>query len=85
MSVGVPVVTSAGTSCAEVAGDAGLLVDPHDHAALAAALETACGPDGPRLAAASRARATEFSWAAAADQTLEVYRSVASRQRAATA
>ena len=85
MSVGVPVVTSAGTSCAEVAGDAGLLVDPHDHQALAAALETACGPAGPGLAAASRARAAEFSWTATAEQTLEVDRSVADRQRAATA
>ena len=28
MAAGVPVVTSAGTSCAEVAGDAALLVDP---------------------------------------------------------
>ena len=30
MAYGAPVVTSAGTACAEVAGDAALLVDPKD-------------------------------------------------------
>ena len=42
MAQGTPVVTSAGTATEEVAGDAGLLVDPHDHAAIA---------DGPGRAA----------------------------------
>ena len=32
MSVGAPVVTSAGTATEDVAGDAALLVDPHDPA-----------------------------------------------------
>lgn len=85
MSAGVPVVTSAGTACAEVAGTAGLLVDPTDHDALAGALEVACGSDGPALAAAGLARAAEFSWAAAAERTVEVYAAITGRQWAATA
>ena len=38
MAQGAPVVTSAGTATAEVAGDAGLLVDPNDPGAIADAL-----------------------------------------------
>jgi glycosyltransferase involved in cell wall biosynthesis len=76
MAHGVPVVTSAGTACAEVAGDAGLLVEPTDVDGLASALAQAVADDG-RRAAASLARAEQFSWAEAARRTAAVYASVA--------
>lgn len=76
MSHGVPVVTSAGTACAEVAGDAALLRDPTDVAGWADALVEATGTAHADLVAASRRRARGFSWASAAEATLEIYRTV---------
>jgi glycosyltransferase involved in cell wall biosynthesis len=78
MAHGVPVVTSAGTAMAEVVTDAGLLVDPLDVDALAAALEAALGDRHDELAAAARQRAAKFSWDSAAALTAEAYREVAS-------
>jgi len=75
--VGTPVVTSRETSMAEVAADAGVLVDPRDADALAAGLLRAVGPDHDALAAAALRQAAAFTWDAAADATAEVYRSVA--------
>ena len=47
MAQATPVVTSAGTATAEVAGDAGILVDPRDPDALAEALDALLAdPDG---------------------------------------
>lgn len=77
MAHGVPVVTSTGTSTAEVGGDAALLVEPTDPAALAAALATALGPDGAVLAQRGRDRAAGFTWEHAAEETARVYRAVA--------
>ena len=56
MAAGVPVVTSNTSSMPEVAGDAALLVDPADTAALAATLERALTDGGlrRRLIAAGR-------------------------------
>ena len=39
MACGAPVVVSSGNALAEVVGSAGLVVDPHDRAGLAAAME----------------------------------------------
>ncbi|MET0555782.1 MAG: glycosyltransferase family 1 protein [Vicinamibacteria bacterium] len=76
MSLGAAVVTSDRSSLPEVAGDAALAVDPGDEAALAAALRRLVAEPGLRdaLRALSRTRARTFSWAAAARQTLELYR-----------
>lgn len=74
MSFGVPVVTSADTSMAEVTGDAGLLVSAHDPQDIARGILTAVGPDRTRLAAASLARARQFTWARSAELHLEAYR-----------
>lgn len=79
MSAGIPVVTSAGTACAEVAGDAGVLVDPLDPDAVAGGLVRATGSEHDTLAAASTARAAGFSWSVAARATADVYAAVASR------
>jgi glycosyltransferase involved in cell wall biosynthesis len=75
MAHGAPVVTSAGTATAEVAGDAALLVDPHDHAAVGAALARIL--DDPALAddlrARGRARAAAYTWTRTADLTAAAY------------
>ncbi|GIG36082.1 glycosyltransferase family 4 protein [Cellulomonas pakistanensis] len=77
MSVGTPVVTSRGTSMAEVVGAAGVLVDPADPADVADGLERALSSDGTTLGAAGRARSAQFRWADAAEQHAAVYRDAA--------
>ncbi|WP_343048005.1 glycosyltransferase family 1 protein [Cellulomonas humilata] len=74
MAHGVPVVTSAGSSMAEFAGDVGVLVDPLDVDEIAAGLVAAVGHDD---ADGLRARAAQFTWAASATAHAEVYRSAA--------
>ena len=74
MSVGTPVVTSAGTSMAEVVGDAGILVDPADPAQIAAGLLRAVGEEREELGGAALARSRDFTWARAADLTVAAYR-----------
>lgn len=65
MAQGTAVVTSAGTATAEVAGAAGVLVEPGDRAALAEAISSLLADDGRRaelgLAGLDRAR-DEFGW-----------------------
>lgn len=73
MAHGVPVVTSAGTSMAEVAEGAALLVDPRDPGELAAAIDRAAGPDHDALGAAGLAVAARATWATAAHRTLAAY------------
>jgi glycosyltransferase involved in cell wall biosynthesis len=75
MARGVPVACSETSSLPEVAGEAALLFDPHDEAALATALERLLGD--PALCATLRARglerAKEFTWERTARLTLESY------------
>jgi glycosyltransferase involved in cell wall biosynthesis len=73
MQHGLPVVTSRGTACAEVGGDAALLVDPLDATEVARALVTAVR-ERADLSARSRSRAAGFTWREAAARTAEVYR-----------
>lgn len=81
MAAGAPVVTSAGTATADVAGDAAVLVDPHDPGAIAAGLAEVL--DDPatatRLREAGRRRAEQHTWESAAELTLGVYRRVTGR------
>jgi glycosyltransferase involved in cell wall biosynthesis len=79
MAQGTPVVTSKDTSTQELAEGAGLLIDPHDPASIAAALARVLQDSGlgERLAAQGRVRAAQYSWDAAADKTLAAYREVA--------
>jgi glycosyltransferase involved in cell wall biosynthesis len=76
MAQGTPVVTSEGTSTAELAAGAGLLVDPHDPAAIADAIERVLTDDAlaARLRLAGPARAAEYSWARTAALVKEAYR-----------
>ena len=85
MACGVPVVCSDASSLPEVVGSAGLLVPPHDAAAWTEALRQALVDDAlrRRLRAAGLARAGQFTWEAAARQTLAVYAQVLAKGRAA--
>ena len=75
LSLGVPVLSSAGTACADLAGDAALLVDPYDADAIADGLVRLASDDGLRaaLAARGRARAAAWTWEATARATREAY------------
>lgn len=79
MALGAPTITSNVSSLPEVAGDAALLVDPHSPEAITAALEQVLRDDGisARLRAAGPARARQFSTAAWARATMQVYREAA--------
>lgn len=73
MASGTPVVATRVGAIPEVAGDAAVLVEPRDPAALAAGIERALAAR-ERLAAAGLQRARDFSWAETARRTLAVYR-----------
>ncbi len=75
MALGVPVVASSSSSLPEVVGDAGLLPDPTDVEAIAAALETADADEGFRARARERgpARARLFTWDEAARRTRALF------------
>jgi glycosyltransferase involved in cell wall biosynthesis len=64
MACGTPVVTSNVSSMPEVAGDAALLVDPHDPDAIADAIRRAVTDEALRATLIERgaARARDFSW-----------------------
>ena len=76
MACGAPVLTSTTSSLPEVAGDAALLVDPEDTAAIAAGLVRLA--TDPALRAELRARglaqAARFTWDRCAVETLQVLR-----------
>jgi alpha-1,3-rhamnosyl/mannosyltransferase len=78
MACGCPVVASNTTSLPEVAGDAAVLVDPHNTDALAEALRAILQDEPLRrgLRAKGLVRAGQFSWERTARETLAVYRRV---------
>jgi glycosyltransferase involved in cell wall biosynthesis len=75
MARGVPVACSNASSLPEVAGDAALLFDPRDEAALAAALARLLSDPAlaQRLRERGLQRAREFTWERTAQLTLESY------------
>jgi glycosyltransferase involved in cell wall biosynthesis len=83
MANGIPVLTSDRSSLPEVAGDAALLVDPLDRAAIGAGLVRLAGDPGLRrdLVEAGRRRAAGFTWRATAAATWATYREVAEQAR----
>ncbi|MCB2183182.1 MAG: glycosyltransferase family 4 protein [Desulfobulbaceae bacterium] len=78
MSCGCPVICSHSSSMPEVAGNAALLIDPHDRENLADAIETIVFDSEKRkkLKQLGLARAKEFNWQKTAQQTLEVFKRV---------
>ena len=83
MACGIPVVSFERREPPEVVGDAGTLVPPRDVGAWVGALDRLLsdGRSEQVLRAKGVARARRFSWDAAADRTLEVYRSVMAEGR----
>ncbi len=79
LQYGLPVVTSATASMPEVAGPAGLLVDPLSRDSIAEGLQRIVldRPLRTRLAGAARARASFYDWSRAAEETLSVLREAA--------
>jgi glycosyltransferase involved in cell wall biosynthesis len=75
MARGVPVACSKASSLPEVAGDAALLFDPHDEAAIADALGRVLLDTqlAERLRAAGRKRVREFTWERTARATIDSY------------
>jgi glycosyltransferase involved in cell wall biosynthesis len=76
MACGCPVVTSDRSAMPETAGGAALLANPEEPGSVADAIVAGCGPDSDRLRRLGLDRARQFTWAATAARTLEVYRDV---------
>jgi len=78
MASGTPVITSNVSSLPEVAGDAALLVDPDDTAALSDAIASLLSDAAlrERLRSSGLQRAATFSWNRTAAETIRVYRQV---------
>jgi glycosyltransferase involved in cell wall biosynthesis len=83
MQRGVPVVGSTTPAVAETAGDAALLVDPADVAAIAEGLARLLTDRSLHedLAEKGRSRAAEYSWEATARATLDAYRDAVAAAR----
>lgn len=75
MSFGTPVLTSACSSLPEVAGDAGILVDPCNTNSLASGLLRMLDNDGLRneLAIRAKVNVARFSWKKAATETMGIF------------
>lgn len=75
MSAGCPVITSTTSSLPEVAGDAGLLVDPLDPEEIASAMQRVLQTQDlrARMIRDGRQRAAHFTWEETARLTREVY------------
>jgi glycosyltransferase involved in cell wall biosynthesis len=81
MACGCPVVTSDTSAMPETAGGAAVLSNPKEPASIAQAIVNAVGPGKDRLRDEGLRRAGQFTWAATAASTLDVYREVAERRR----
>src|SRR5690606_38745569 len=83
MACGTPVVASSRGSLPEIVGDAGFIVEPEDHSAIAGIVEKLLtGELNPEWwQARSIARAGQFSWDRTAAQMLDIYQEVYQRSR----
>lgn len=83
MSAGIPVLVSNRGALPEVAGEAGVVVDPDDTDAFAAQLAWLATDDDAAGAAALRglARARDYTWDAAATELRRAYASAVARRR----
>lgn len=81
MASGTPVVTSNVSSLPEVVGDAAVLIDPYDPAAIADGIRRVLTDDGLRkqLVARGCARAREYSWERSVRRVREIYADVGTR------
>ena len=85
MACGAPVLTSNSSATAEVAGDAAILVDPLSVDAIHDGLRRMFDDSSlcSELSARGRARASEFTWRRAADETHAMYGRVVRGERPA--
>ena len=76
MQCGTPVITSNRTALPEVAGDAGLLIDPTDSDALCQAMLSLMNDErlNQRLSQKGLERSKQFTWATCAEMTVDLYR-----------
>jgi glycosyltransferase involved in cell wall biosynthesis len=81
LACGAVVVASNTTSIPEVAGEAAMLFDPEDEAAMAAAIAMAVTdePTRARLRRAAPIQTARFTWERCADQTAVAYRAALAR------
>lgn len=79
MALGTPVITSTESSVPEVAGDAAVLVDPYDTAAITRAINTVVADDGLRVELSRRGKlqAAKFSLDRYRERMEALYASVA--------
>lgn len=84
MRYGAPVIASNTSSLPEVVGDAGLLVDPEDVSAIAAAMSRCSDDLALRRQMIERGfrRASRFDWHSAAAQVIDAFHEASARQRA---
>lgn len=84
MACGTPVISSSAGSLPEVLGDAGILFDPHDRRALAAAMLTVASDNNRKrkMREDGIRRAERFSWDAAARAVLASCRNALPRNAA---
>lgn len=85
MTLGVPVVAARRGSLPEVLGGAGLLVEPDDYPAMAAAMRTVLTDPAERrrMRDAGLLRARAYSWDAAARRLYDAYTDALARRRSA--
>ena len=86
MAAGVLVIAGTAGSMPEVAGDAAVLVDPHNVDAIGDALVRVVGDPNVRsaLVDAGRARVTQFSWRRTALELMSLYRDAVADGRTST-
>lgn len=74
MASGTPVITSTTTSLPEVAGDAAVLVDPHDQDAIKLAMKSLLEDEDLRdsYTEKGKARVSDFSWRTAAEHLVAI-------------
>ena len=75
MACGCPIITSNISSLPEVAGDAGIMVDPYDVSQIAHAIESICEDKKTASWFKNKGleRAKQFSWKRCAKETLNTY------------
>jgi glycosyltransferase involved in cell wall biosynthesis len=74
MAAGTPVITSRNSSLPEVVGDAALLVNPSDHAEIAACIERALTTDEARsMSERGRFQVRRFSWDRVGRHVIGIY------------
>lgn len=81
MACGVPVITSNTSSLPEIVGDAGIMVNPVDHRAIADAIKRVLNDEQLKeeMKRKGLVRARQFSWEKTAQRTSEVYNEALSR------